>query len=107
MTNSLNDLWEQNKENIMSEITKIKYFKTICSGCNDIYTINLELCEQSLHCYKCSRKLNIPGIEMQRIEQINALMHELSKDYIIEPDGDGLVISKRNIIKPFAIITEK
>lgn len=79
------------------EIKKIKYFKTTCQKCKEEYTINLELCEQPLHCYKCSRELKIPELEMERIEATNQMLAELSKDYTIEPDGDGLVISRKPI----------
>lgn len=77
------------------EIKKIKYFKVTCTKCHEEYTINLELSEQSLPCYKCSRQLTIPELEMERIEAVNNLLHEISKDYRIEPDGDGLIISRR------------
>lgn len=75
---------------------KIKYFKTTCEKCHEVYTINLELCEQELHCYKCSRPLRIPELDVTQIEQTNNMLKELSKDYHIEPDGDGLIISQKN-----------
>jgi len=79
------------EENIM----KIKYFKTACDNCKEVYTINLELCEKGiLPCYKCSRPLRIPELEIERIQQTNAMLKELSQYYNIEPDGDGLVISR-------------
>lgn len=77
------------------QMNEIKYFKVKCHDCGTEYTINLELEErQPLFCYKCSIPLHNQNLDRDRIDDANSALKRLSEKYEIEPDGDGLVISK-------------
>lgn len=80
---------------------KIKYYKLTCSYCREIYTVNLDLSEKQIFCYKCGAELKFPNtLAKEKIDFVNSAMNELEKIYKIEPDGDGLVLSSRISFSP-------
>lgn len=78
-----------------TEIKGIKYFESKCSECDAVYTINLKLHKKELSCYKCGCPLEKPEIDMEKVQQANKAMEAVESKFVLVPDGDGLVLTKR------------
>ena len=99
----MEDMKQNNTEDKHMELQTIKYYKMICPECNKSYEVKLDLLLQlqkrHIYCYKCGKKLNVPKVDMRKIEAFNNMIDEantaienMSNEYKVLPDDDGLVV---------------
>lgn len=78
------------------EITKIKYFKAVCSECGDQFVVNLKLYNHLPQCYKCATPLEAYDIDMKKVKEFNVMLQDFTQHHKLEIDTDGLVVSKHH-----------